>query len=198
MSLGPMSEAERYRFDLQGFLVRRGAQRRRDRRAQRGHRRARRPAPGARPGQPALRGPPAGGPPVPRPHRPPGGAGDRARDLRAERPPGSHVRHRDVTGDERAALHGGATPFDPAQYYLVQLGRIRTRPRRRSGRSSTIRRRRRIPLHPRQPPGRLSLPATFDRELAVQVPLDAGDLVVFTEALTHGTLPWRAARSAAR
>ena len=35
------------------------------------------------------------------------------------------------------------------------------------------------------------MPATYDREIAVEVPLDAGDVVVFTEALTHGTLPWR-------
>ena len=37
-----------------------------------------------------------------------------------------------------------------------------------------------------------TLPATFDRELAVEVPMAAGDVVVFSEALTHGTLPWRA------
>jgi ectoine hydroxylase-related dioxygenase (phytanoyl-CoA dioxygenase family) len=37
------------------------------------------------------------------------------------------------------------------------------------------------------------LPPTFDRDLVLQVPLAAGDVVVFTEALTHGTLPWQGA-----
>ena len=66
MSLGPMTEAERYRFDLQGFLVRRGAIHEGDIAALNaaidvlG-----RAAAGARPGQPALRGSPAGRPPLP-------------------------------------------------------------------------------------------------------------------------------------
>ena len=34
-------------------------------------------------------------------------------------------------------------------------------------------------------------PERPDSRLAVEVPLAAGDLVVFTEALTHGTLTWR-------
>jgi ectoine hydroxylase-related dioxygenase (phytanoyl-CoA dioxygenase family) len=34
------------------------------------------------------------------------------------------------------------------------------------------------------------LPGAPDRALVVEVPLAAGDLVVFTEALTHGTLDW--------
>ena len=38
------------------------------------------------------------------------------------------------------------------------------------------------------------LPATFDRDLAVQVPMAAGDVIVFSEALTHGTLPWQSAQ----
>ena len=36
-----------------------------------------------------------------------------------------------------------------------------------------------------------TLPERPDSRLAVEVPLAAGDLVVFTEALTHGTLAWR-------
>ena len=128
MAIGPMTEAERYRFDLHGFLVRRGVLGAGERRrAARGDRRAR-PAPaGPGPRQPALQRPPAGRPPLPRPHRPPGRAGDRPRD-RAGRtcasttPTGSSCRRARAA----SACTAAATPFDPPQYYLVDGGRIRS------------------------------------------------------------------------
>jgi hypothetical protein len=97
-----------------------------------------------------------------------------------------------AAGTSGLGLHGGATPFDPAQFYVVNDGRISCglvavqwalvdhRPGEGgfcciagSHKASF-----RLPDPP--PPG-----------LAVEVPLVAGDVVVFTEALVHGTLPWR-------
>ena len=36
-----------------------------------------------------------------------------------------------------------------------------------------------------------TLPSTRDPDFEAPVPMAAGDVLVFTEALTHGTLPWR-------
>lgn len=99
-------------------------------------------------------------------------------------------------GTSGLGLHGGGTPFDPAQYYLVQQGRIRTglmvvqwalvdHPVGGGG----------FCCVPGSHTGSYPLPAGvgLDHELVAEVPMAAGDLVVFCEALTHGTLPWRAA-----
>ena len=94
-------------------------------------------------------------------------------------------------------LHGGGTPFDPAQHYRADSGRIRTglmaaqwalvdHPPGGGG----------FVCVPGSHKSAFPLPPTFDRELVVQVPLAAGDVVVFTEALTHGTLPWQGERAA--
>ena len=193
MSLGPMSEAERYRFDLQGFLVRRGALNDGDVEALNAAIDVLDlPRPGPDLGSQRFTG-----------HLP---VARRFRDL-IDHPSvleivrevcGPNVRL-DHTygivmspGTSGLALHGGATPFDPAQYYLVQQGRIRT---------GLVAAQWALVDHPVEDGGFVcvpgshrsgfSLPATFDRELAVPVPLDAGDVIVFTEALTHGTLPWR-------
>ena len=128
MAIGPMSEAERYRFDLHGFLVRRGVLGAGDVEAlQRGDRRARPPPAGARPRQPALQRPP----PVAR----------RFRDLidhpavleivretcGPQRPPRPHLRDRHVAGHERARpARRRRYRSTPPQYYLVDGGRIRT------------------------------------------------------------------------
>ena len=95
-------------------------------------------------------------------------------------------------GTSGLGLHGGGTPFDPAQHYRADNGRIRTglvavqwalvdHPPGAGG----------FVCVPGSHKSAFPLPPTFDRELAVQVPMAAGDVVIFTEALTHGTLPWQ-------
>lgn len=92
-------------------------------------------------------------------------------------------------------LHGGGTPFDAAQYYLVKQGRIRTglmvvqwalvdHPAGGGG----------FCCVPGSHTGNYALPSGIglDHELVAEVRMGAGDVVVFCEALTHGTLPWRA------
>jgi len=92
-------------------------------------------------------------------------------------------------------LHGGGTPFDPAQWYLwrdgamsnglvaVQWALVDHRPG--DGGFACI---------PGSHKAHLPLPAGRAPEGAVvEVPMTAGSLVVFTEALTHATLPWRGA-----
>eukprot|EP01047_Picozoa_sp_COSAG01_P033582 COSAG01_NODE_2477_length_7615_cov_7.259609_8_plen_52_part_00 len=38
----------------------------------------------------------------------------------------------------------------------------------------------------------LSSATNYDAEWLQPVPAKAGDCIIFTEALTHGTMPWRA------
>jgi hypothetical protein len=94
-------------------------------------------------------------------------------------------------GTSGLGLHGGATPFDPAQYYVVRDGQLRCglvaiqwalvdHPPRGGG----------FCCVPGSHKANFPLPGAPDRALVVEVPLAAGDLVVFTEALTHGTLDW--------
>jgi len=93
-------------------------------------------------------------------------------------------------------LHGGGAPFDPAQFYVVDGSGIscglvavqwvlRDQPAGAGG----------FCCVPGSHRASFPLPAEvgLDDEANVEVPLGAGDLVVFTEALTHGTLPWQAA-----
>ena len=192
MAIGPMSEAERFRFDLQGFLVRRAA---------------------LGPGELEALHAAIGVLDVPRPgpdlgsqrftgHLP---VARRFRDL-IDHPAvleivrevcGSNVRLDHTYGIVMArgtsglGLHGGAVPFDPSQYYLLDRGRIRT---------GLVAAQWALVDHPPAAGGFVcipgshksgfSLPGSFDRDLAVQVPMAAGDVVVFSEALIHGTLPW--------
>jgi hypothetical protein len=91
-------------------------------------------------------------------------------------------------------LHGGGTPFDPAQFYVVNGGRVSC---------GLVAVQWCLVDHPpgaggfRCVPGShkasFPLPDPVPPELVVDVALGAGDVVVFTEALTHGTAPWRAA-----
>ena len=192
MAFGPMTEAERFRFDLQGFLVRRAVL-----------------SPGdvaalnvaidvldlPRPGPDVASQRFNGFLPVAR----------RFRDL-IDHPAvlevvretcGPNVRLDHAygivmsPGTAGLGLHGGGTPFDPAQHYRADGGRIRTglmaaqwalvdHPPGSGG----------FVCVPGSHKSGFPLPPTYDRELVVQVPLEAGDVVVFTEALTHGTLPW--------
>jgi hypothetical protein len=101
-------------------------------------------------------------------------------------------------GTSGLGLHGGGTPFDPAQYYEVKGGRIHTGlvavqwalVDHRVGEGGLAV----VPGSHKAnfwAPGSLSL----DSDLVHEVPMAAGDVVFFTESLTHGTLPWRARRT---
>ena len=95
-------------------------------------------------------------------------------------------------GTSGLGLHGGATPFDPAQYYLLRDGQIRC---------GLVAVQWALVDHPPGGGGfccvpgshkaSFPLPGRPDGGLVVEVPLAAGDLVLFTEALTHGTLDWQ-------
>jgi Phytanoyl-CoA dioxygenase (PhyH) len=89
-------------------------------------------------------------------------------------------------------LHGGGTPFDPAQYYVVRDGRISC---------GLVSAQWALVDHPAGGGGfccipgshkaSFALPDGYDPQLMREVPISAGDVVIFTEALTHGTLPWQ-------
>lgn len=104
------------------------------------------------------------------------------------------------SGPVGSNLHGGATPFDPVFYYRYQDGRMH------NGLVAVA-----YNLHDVGPddggfgcvPGshksNISLPAEWiDLEQAPpfvqRVAGPAGTAIIFTEALTHGTLPWRGAQ----
>lgn len=102
-------------------------------------------------------------------------------------------------GTEGHVLHGGGAGFDPAQYYVFKDGRAHcglvvaawqlTDVGADDGGFCVV---------PGSHKANLTCPAEIRRlerypELVRPVPCRAGDVVLFTEALTHGTLPWRAA-----
>ncbi len=90
-------------------------------------------------------------------------------------------------------VHGGGTPFDPAQYYEVKQGRIRC---------GLIGVQWALVDHPAGGGGFCCVPGShkanfirpqtidYGHPLITEVPLAAGDVVFFTEAITHGTLAW--------
>ena len=95
-------------------------------------------------------------------------------------------------GTAGLGLHGGATPFDPAQYYVVRDGGIHCglvavqwalvdHPPGRGG----------FCCVPGSHKSAFERPADHEPGLVHEVALGAGDLVLFTEALTHGTVPWQ-------
>jgi ectoine hydroxylase-related dioxygenase (phytanoyl-CoA dioxygenase family) len=96
-------------------------------------------------------------------------------------------------GTSGLGLHGGATPFDPAQFYVVNDGRIScglvavqwalVDHRPGDGGFCCV---------PGSHKASFRLPDAVPPHLAVEVSLAAGDVVIFTEALVHGTRPWRA------
>jgi hypothetical protein len=95
------------------------------------------------------------------------------------------------------SLHGGSTPFDPSQYYHVHNGRIHN--------GLTVVAYNLRDVHPGDGgfgcvPGSHKSNFPFPgewRELDTLQPFmravtgPAGTAIIFTEALTHGTLPWR-------
>ncbi|MDP9464524.1 MAG: phytanoyl-CoA dioxygenase family protein [Actinomycetota bacterium] len=95
-------------------------------------------------------------------------------------------------GTNGLGLHGGGTPFDPAQYYAVDGGNIRSGlvavqwalVDHAAGRGGFL-------CVPGSHKADFPMPSQVAATLAVEVPMKAGDAVVFTEALTHGTAAWR-------
>lgn len=96
-------------------------------------------------------------------------------------------------------LHNGGTPFDPSQSYQVRDGRmfnglivvsIALSPARIGDGGFCA-----IPgSHKSSFPLPADIAAITDaRPPVVHVPLEAGDAVLFTEAVTHGAIPWTAA-----
>ena len=95
-------------------------------------------------------------------------------------------------GQSGLGLHGGGTPHDPAQYYDVRGGRMYNglvaaqwalvdhRPG--DGGFGCI---------PGSHRANFPLPSPVPLDWIAEVPLAAGDVVIFTEALTHCTIPWR-------
>lgn len=88
-------------------------------------------------------------------------------------------------------LHGGAVPWDPAQFYVHDQGRPR---------AGLVTLSWALVDHPPGGGGfgcipgshRAGLPIPPGAEaMVVEVPVGAGDLLVFTEALAHCTVPWR-------
>jgi hypothetical protein len=98
-------------------------------------------------------------------------------------------------GSNGLGLHGGGKPFDPAQYYTVDGGNIRTglvavqwalvdHPAGRGG----------FLCVPGSHKANFPTPARVATGMAVEIAMQAGDAVVFTEALTHGTAAWQGLR----
>ena len=88
-------------------------------------------------------------------------------------------------------LHGGSVPWDPAQFYVHDQGRARLglvtlswalvdHPPGSGG----------FGCIPGSHRAGMQIPAGAER-LVTEVPVRAGDLLVFTEALAHCTVPWQ-------
>jgi len=100
-------------------------------------------------------------------------------------------------GCEGHVLHGGGEPYDPSQFYVHKNGRMHngltvvswqlTEVRPGDGGFCCI---------PGSHKANIPCPQEIkrweaQRDCVVQVAAPAGSAVIFTEALTHGTLPWR-------
>ena len=97
-------------------------------------------------------------------------------------------------GTSGLGLHGGAVPFDPSQYYCVdssgihcglvavQWALVDAWPG--EGGFACV---------PGSHKTNMAMPGSIDlhHPCVREVPLRAGDMVLFSEALTHGTLDWR-------
>jgi hypothetical protein len=191
-SSGPLTESERYAFDLRGFLLRRSALSVDElARLTRAVKALRVPRPGPTIQSQRFKG-----------HL----VRDRAfRDL-MDHPavlepllelcgPTLRLDHAYgitmASGTGGLGLHGGATPHDPSQHYRVEGGRMYNglvgvqwalvdhRPG--DGGFGCI---------PGSHKAAFRLPADPDPVLVAEVPMAAGDVVLFTEALTHCTIPW--------
>jgi hypothetical protein len=89
-------------------------------------------------------------------------------------------------------LHGGGTPFDPAQFYVVHGGSIACGLVAVQFALCDMPAGHGFMCVPGSHRAAFRLPAGLgpDDPLVEDVALEAGDALVFTEALTHGTRPW--------
>lgn len=96
-------------------------------------------------------------------------------------------------GTSGLGLHGGGTPWDPSQYYAHRNGRLHSGlttvtwslvdAGAGAGGFGCI---------PGSHKAAEPLPAGVPADWITEIPMPAGSLLIFTEALTHCTLPWRA------
>lgn len=96
-------------------------------------------------------------------------------------------------GTSGLGLHGGGTPFDPSQYYVHRAGRmyngLTTVTWSLVDAGAGLGGFGCIPgSHKAAEP----LPAGVPVDWVEEIPLPAGSVLIFTEALTHCTLPWQA------
>lgn len=102
-----------------------------------------------------------------------------------------------VRGTEGHVLHGGGEPYDPSQYFVHKNGRMYN--------GLTVVSWQLTDVNPGDGgfccvPGshKSNFPCPTEikryeahRDCIYQVPAPAGSAILFTEALTHGTMPWR-------
>ena len=96
-------------------------------------------------------------------------------------------------GTSGLGLHGGGRPFDPSQYYLHRGGRMYnglttvtwTLVDSAPGQGG-------FGCIPGSHKAQEHLPPEIPADWVREVPLAAGSVLVFTEALTHCTIPWTA------
>jgi hypothetical protein len=98
-------------------------------------------------------------------------------------------------GTSGLGLHGGGTPWDPSQYYLHRGGRMY------SGLTAVIwslvdsnRGDGGFGCIPGSHKAAEWLPDGVPADWVREIPLAAGSVLIFTEALTHCTLPWQSGR----
>ncbi|MAG36273.1 MAG: hypothetical protein CL878_08520, partial [Dehalococcoidia bacterium] len=115
--------------------------------------------------------------------------------FRLDHPPGLITMRR---GAEGHLLHGSSgSGFDPHQYYVYQNGRMHNGLTVVSWQLTDVN-----PgdgglcLIPGSHTGNIACPSEVKRyeqyqELVKPITCKAGDVVIFTEAVTHGTLPWQ-------
>jgi ectoine hydroxylase-related dioxygenase (phytanoyl-CoA dioxygenase family) len=95
-------------------------------------------------------------------------------------------------GTEGLGFHGGATPFDASSFYVVHNGTINCglvavqwclvdQPREGGG----------FRCVPGSHKAAFAVPDSVPAEFVSGIDLVAGDVIIFTEALTHATAPWR-------
>jgi hypothetical protein len=99
-------------------------------------------------------------------------------------------------GTSGLGLHGGGTPHDPAQYYRVHDGRMF---------NGLVAVQWALVDHhlgdggfcciPGSHRANFALPEPADPRWVLDVPLNAGDVLFFTEALTHGTSTWTSSQT---
>lgn len=103
-----------------------------------------------------------------------------------------------IDGNPGGTLHGGGTPYDPSQYYVFRNDRMYNGLTVVSWALTDM-----LPEHggfcciPGSHKSNYPCPPQFrpvveNKTCMAPVHQKAGDAVIFTEALTHGTLPWTA------